>query len=52
MTDPFIEGPHAVRSTLAGSPFPPNADYGFLSDAVMHLIREDERRSANAPRPE
>jgi len=102
MTDQLIEGPHAARSTLDGSPFPAIADYGFLSDcevsalvapngnvewmclplsyasplflyaeeidphsgrhlgnfpqafshlalinAVMHLIREDERRSAS-----
>jgi hypothetical protein len=77
MTDQLIDGPHAARSTLGGSPFPPIADYGFLSDcevlalvaphsgrhlgnfpqafshlalinAVMHLIREDERHSATA----
>ncbi len=68
MTDQPIEGAHAARSTLAGSPLPPIADYGFLSDcevsalvapsgnvewlapinAVIHLIREDERRSAGA----
>ena len=38
MTDPFIEGPHAVRSTLAGSPFPPIADYGFLSDCEVSAL--------------
>jgi alpha,alpha-trehalase len=38
MTDPFIEGPHAVRSTLGGSPFPPIADYGFLSDCEASAL--------------
>jgi hypothetical protein len=38
MTDPFIEAPHAVRSTLAGSPFPPIADYGFLSDCEVSAL--------------
>ena len=38
MTDQLIEGPHAVRSTLGGSPFPPIADYGFLSDCEVSAL--------------
>jgi hypothetical protein len=80
MTDQLIQGAHGARSTLSGSPFPPIADYGFLShcavrrgdrppfgrhlgnfpqafshlaliNAVIHLIREDERDSAAAAPP-
>src|SRR5260370_6899015 len=35
MTAQLIEGPHAAQSTLGGSPFPPIADYGFLSDCEV-----------------
>jgi GH15 family glucan-1,4-alpha-glucosidase len=38
LTDHFIEGPHAARSTLGGSPFPPIADYGFLSDCEVSAL--------------
>jgi hypothetical protein len=56
MTDQPIQGPHGARSTLGGNPFPPIADYvpqAFshlaLINAVIHLIREDERDSSAAP---
>ena len=42
MTDQLIEGPHAARSTLDGSPFPAIADYGFLSDYYAALCRHLE----------
>jgi GH15 family glucan-1,4-alpha-glucosidase len=38
LTDHFIEGPHSARSTLGGSPFPPIADYGFLSDCEVSAL--------------
>jgi alpha,alpha-trehalase len=38
MTDQPIEGPHTVRSTVGGSPFPPIADYGFLSDCEVSAL--------------
>ena len=38
MTDQLIEGPHAARSTLDGSPFPAIADYGFLSDCEVSAL--------------
>jgi alpha,alpha-trehalase len=38
MTDQLIEGPHAAGSTLGGSPFPPIADYGFLSDCEVSAL--------------
>src|SRR5256885_16916115 len=38
MTDQLIEGPHAARSTLDGSPFPAIADYGFLSDCKVSAL--------------
>jgi alpha,alpha-trehalase len=42
MTDQPIDGSHATRSTLGGSPFPPIADYGFLSDCeVTALVAPD-----------
>jgi GH15 family glucan-1,4-alpha-glucosidase len=34
----LIEGPHRARSTLGGSPFPPVADYGFLSDCEVSAL--------------
>jgi alpha,alpha-trehalase len=37
MTD-LVEGAHAGRSTLGGSPFPPIADYGFLSDCEVSAL--------------
>jgi hypothetical protein len=37
MTD-LVEGSHAARSTLGGSPFPPIADYGFLSDREVSAL--------------
>jgi GH15 family glucan-1,4-alpha-glucosidase len=37
MTDPVEAGP-AARSTLGGSPFPPIADYGFLSDCEVSAL--------------
>jgi Trehalase-like, N-terminal len=37
MTD-LVEGSHAARSTLGGSPFPPIADYGFLSDCEVSAL--------------
>ncbi len=41
MADQLIQGPYAARSTLGGSPFPPIADYGFLSDCeVSALVRD------------
>jgi alpha,alpha-trehalase len=38
MTDQPIDGSHAARSTLGGSPFPPIADYGFLSDCEVSAL--------------
>jgi hypothetical protein len=38
MTDQLIPGPHAARSTLGGNPFPPIADYGFLSDCEVSAL--------------
>jgi hypothetical protein len=38
LTDHFIEGTHAARSTLGGSPFPPIADHGFLSDCEVSAL--------------
>jgi hypothetical protein len=38
MTDQLSQGPHAARSTLGGSPFPPIADYGFLSDCEVSAL--------------
>ncbi|HKA95008.1 MAG TPA: trehalase-like domain-containing protein, partial [Streptosporangiaceae bacterium] len=38
MTDQLIEGAHAARSTVGGSPFPPIADYGFLSDCEVSAL--------------
>jgi alpha,alpha-trehalase len=38
MTDQLIQGPHAARSTLGGNPFPPIADYGFLSDREVSAL--------------
>lgn len=41
MTDQLVQGPRAARSTLGGNPFPPIADYGFLSDyEVSALVAE------------
>jgi alpha,alpha-trehalase len=37
MTD-LVEGAHAARSTLGGSPFPPITDYGFLSDCEVSAL--------------
>jgi GH15 family glucan-1,4-alpha-glucosidase len=37
MTD-LVEGSHAARPTLGGSPFPPIADYGFLSDCEVSAL--------------
>jgi alpha,alpha-trehalase len=37
MTD-LVEGSHAARSTVGGSPFPPIADYGFLSDCEVSAL--------------
>src|ERR1700758_2067453 len=37
MTD-LVAGSHAARSTLGGSPFPPIADYGFLSDCEVSAL--------------
>jgi GH15 family glucan-1,4-alpha-glucosidase len=38
MTDQLIQGGYAARSTLSGSPFPPIADYGFLSDCEVSAL--------------
>ena len=38
MTDQLIQGAHGARSTLSGSPFPPIADYGFLSDCEVSAL--------------
>src|SRR5215468_1247560 len=38
MTDQLIEAAHAARSTVGGSPFPPIADYGFLSDCEVSAL--------------
>ncbi len=38
MTDQLIQGAHAARSTLGGNPFPPIADYGFLSDCEVSAL--------------
>jgi alpha,alpha-trehalase len=35
MVDQPVNGSGAARSTLGGSPFPPIADYGFLSDCEV-----------------
>ena len=35
MTDVLAGGPHPAHSTVNGSPFPPIADYGFLSDCEV-----------------
>ncbi|MBO0890426.1 MAG: glycoside hydrolase family 15 protein [Acidothermales bacterium] len=37
MTDP-VERSHPARPTLGGSPFPPIADYGFLSDCEVSAL--------------
>ena len=59
MTERLTGSPRPGRSALGGSPFPPIAEYGFLSDcevsaliaAVMHVISADERLSAGASAP-
>jgi len=38
MTDQPIETAHTVQSTVGGSPFPPIADYGFLSDCEVSAL--------------
>jgi len=38
MTDQLFQGPQAARSTLGGNPFPPIADYGFLSDCEVSAL--------------
>jgi GH15 family glucan-1,4-alpha-glucosidase len=38
MTDQLSQGAHGARSTLSGSPFPPIADYGFLSDCEVSAL--------------
>ena len=38
MTDHLIQGAHGARSTLGGNPFPPIADYGFLSDCEVSAL--------------
>src|SRR5947207_7694046 len=38
MTDQLIQGAYAARSTLGGNPFPPIADYGFLSDCDVTAL--------------
>src|SRR5215469_12212001 len=38
MTDQLIQGPQGARSTLGGNPFPPIADYGFLSDCEVSAL--------------
>src|SRR6185437_16671720 len=38
MTDQLIQWAHGARSTLGGSPFPPIADYGFLSDCEVSAL--------------
>ena len=38
MTDHLIQGAYAARSTLGGNPFPPIADYGFLSDCEVSAL--------------
>jgi len=38
MTDQLIQGAHGARSTLAGNPIPPIADYGFLSDCEVSAL--------------
>jgi hypothetical protein len=61
VTDVLAGGSHSAHPTVNGSPFPPIAEYGFLSDCEvcalvapsgavewMCLPREDERRSGGA----
>src|SRR5262247_1160391 len=38
MTDQLMQGPHAARSTLGGSPFPPIAEYGFISNCEVSAL--------------
>src|SRR5262249_54249255 len=38
MPDQLMQGRHAARSTLGGSPFPPIAEYGFLSDCEVSAV--------------
>src|SRR5689334_11512594 len=38
MTDQLSQGAHGAGSTLSGSPFPPIADYGFLSDCEVSAL--------------
>jgi alpha,alpha-trehalase len=35
VTDVLAGDPHPAHSTVNGSPFPPIADYGFLSDCEV-----------------
>jgi hypothetical protein len=52
LTDHFIEGTHAARSTLGGGPFPPIADYGFLSDLRgVGARRAERKRRMDVPAP-
>ena len=38
MTERLAGSPHSSPSTLSGSPFPPIADYGFLSDCEVSAL--------------
>jgi Domain of unknown function (DUF5911) len=38
MTNQLIEGAHATRPPVGGNPFPPIADYGFLSDCEVPAL--------------
>ena len=38
MTDVLAGGPHPAHSTVNGSPFPPIADYGFLSNCEQSCL--------------
>ena len=34
----LADGPRSSRSALSGSPFPPIAEYGFLSDCEVSAL--------------
>ena len=43
-TDVLAGGSHPAHSTVNGSPFPPIADYGFLSDCEVSALVAPERQ--------
>jgi alpha,alpha-trehalase len=38
VTERLAANPHSSPSTLSGSPFPPIAEYGFLSDCEVSAL--------------